>query len=119
MKRRTGTFLLFMILFGGIYFSSCSDNPPTTGTLTVTVLDSLGQPIPYANVNLAATFSDLRAKNFIKTYQTTVNGDVYFADLKPMLYWYNSDKFKDLGAVQVYAGKDYFVTLYENSPGKK
>jgi len=116
MKRKIRIFLLSCLALLGIYLSSCSEKTTSTGNLTISVVDSTDAIIPYIMVHVAVSYDDLENKNYYRSEYTNAAGDIRFTELPPREYWYKVDGYEDLGSILVYAGKDYFVTLYTNSP---
>lgn len=98
-----------------IYFSSCSSKTPTTGTLGVTVINNDGNAITYDNFYLATSFDNLRNGIYSDSTMTDNSGKARFLYLLPNYYWYRVKNWSNYGAIQVYAGNDYYATLVVTS----
>ncbi|MEI7500495.1 MAG: hypothetical protein WCK84_08585 [Bacteroidota bacterium] len=116
--------LLFLILVtliaGSFTFSSCSDEYPTFGTLTITVYNpATGSVVAGEKLYLATSLSNLKQGIYLYTERTNSLGLVYFGNLAPGFYFYDTENWEDYGATNIYAGVDFFVHLYVNTPGSK
>ena len=106
-----------ILIFGSLSFSpSCNVEQPTMGILTITVIDSNGNIIPDEQVFLATSYQDLQKGNYFKSKYTDFRGEVFFMDLQPIYYWYDTEHWEDYGGAQVYAGIEHLVTLVVNTP---
>ena len=99
-----GLFLLIMV-------SSCTKNDPTTGMMTITVVDKFDLPVASQAVYLAESWGALSGSEFQKTGWTDDKGKVKFIDLKPGTYWYSTQDYDNYGAATVVAGYDTQVIL--------
>lgn len=105
------------MIAGFLTFSSCSDPDPTFGTLTIIVYNpSNGTVITNEQVYLATSLNNLKQGIYIKNAWTNNLGLVYFGDLPPGFYYYDTEHWEDYGATQLYAGFDFYVHLYVNTP---
>ena len=100
-----------------VFTPSCTVNDPTFGNLTIAVYNpATGLYIPNEQVYLATSFADLRNGVYIKTGWTDANGLIYFGELGPGYYYYDTYNWEDYGGSKVYAGNDYYVSLSVNTP---
>ncbi len=117
------TFLTAALMIAGFFFfSSCNSPEPTFGTLTITVYNpASGMLIPGEQVYLASSLNNLKQGIYLRTAWTDNLGLVYFGELPPGFYYYDTEHWEDYGATMVYAGWDFYVHLYVNTPvaGKK
>jgi len=110
-------FLAGLLLFGGvILFPSCNEEQPTTGILVIQVVDSNGFAIPEEQVFLAISLQNLTTGIYISEGWTNEQGVVFFADLLPLHYWYDTEHWEDYGGAQVWAGVEHIVTLRVTTP---
>ena len=117
MKKKLLFFITLIIFSGLIITPSCKTADPTFGTLSITVFDPVtGLPIPNLQINLATSFSDLKAGVYIKSAWTDAMGLVYFGNLTPLYYFYGSQLYDDYGALHIYAGNDFYAHYYPNTP---
>jgi hypothetical protein len=116
MKLNVFDFLLLILVSGILYFSSCSSKNPTTGTLGITVIDNNGNPITYDNLYLATSLDNLRNSIYSDSMSTDNTGKARFLYLLPNYYWYRVHNWANYGAIQVYAGNDYYATLEVTDP---
>ncbi|MCK9218821.1 MAG: hypothetical protein PHF97_01465 [Bacteroidales bacterium] len=116
MKKQVLFFILVMVS-GIIMVSSCKQTDPIFGTLTVTVYDPIaGTVVPNEEVYLATSFYNLSHGAYLRTAWTNAGGAVYFGELAPGFYYYDTKDWEDFGAVMIYAGNDFYVHLYVNTP---
>ncbi|MEI7981142.1 MAG: hypothetical protein WCI71_05785 [Bacteroidota bacterium] len=111
--------LFFSTVMIALFFaiSSCTSPNPTVGTLTITVYNpSSGALIVGEQVYLATSLTNLKQGIYIRTAWTNNFGLVYFGDLTPGFYFYDTEHWEDYGATQLYAGLDFYVHLYVNTP---
>lgn len=110
-----------MILISGtIYFSSCTDKNPTTGTLGITVIYNTGLPVDSYNLlYLATSMENLQNKIFSDSAQLDNTGKARFLYLLPNTYWYKVQNWKNFGSILVNAGTDSYTTLEVTEPGHK
>ncbi len=115
--------MLFSVLMisGLIIFPACSDDNPTTGTLTVVILNfETGLPVAGEQVYLATSYEHLKTGVHYRNAWTNNLGVAYFGDLPPLIYYIDTQQWNDWIASHVYAGYDDYVVLYVNTPqGKK
>lgn len=111
--------VLFSLLAGTFFITGCSEDKATTGSLSVVVMDQTGGYVPYINVNIAKTLSDLQNHVYIKTVMSTDKGVVVFHDLLPDYYWISAENWKDYGSVRIYSGIDQYMVLWLNNQGGK
>jgi hypothetical protein len=109
--------IITMILFSGLIITpSCKTTDPTFGTLTVTVFDpGSGAVMPNLKINLSSSLADLKAGTFTRSAWTNEKGQVYFGELAPLFYFFGTEQFDDYGAIQIYAGNDFYVHYYPNT----
>jgi hypothetical protein len=119
VKMKKNLMMVFvLVLFGGLLLTpSCKVTDPTFGTLSVTVFDPhTGYTIPNELVFLASSLENLKNGIYITTGWTNAIGQIYFGNLPPAYYYYDTADWEDYGGAQVYAGIDHYVTLYVNTP---
>jgi hypothetical protein len=118
MMRSKLLLMVGLILFSGLILTpSCTVTDPTFGTLTVTVYDPVtGIIVADEEVYLATSLDNLKAGIYLKTGWTGSKGSIYFGDLPPAFYYFDTARWEDYGAAQVYAGIDQYVILYVNTP---
>lgn len=112
--------IILVALMGIFFLSSCTEEKATTGSLTITALDSTGIFMPGVQINIARTLTDLQNKNYIKSEYTNNIGSVMFHELPPDNYWVSATGWDDYLSARLYVGIDHYVTLWLNNPqGKK
>jgi hypothetical protein len=116
MKKATGAFLTIALLSTMIFIASCNKADPTVGNLHITVIDSIGTPVPGVQAAISTSRQNEIDGIFTNTGWTDASGMVKFQDLVPGFYWYGVPGWKNFGAVEVYAGIDQYVYLILNSP---
>lgn len=120
MKGKKLIVFLTLAIFSGLIFgTSCSDKPATTGTLSITLLDTTGTLIKSEQIFLATDLVNLKNGIYVKDGWTNEEGKIRFYDLAPSMYYFKPLHWKDFGGVQVYAGVDHFVELFVNVPYPK
>jgi hypothetical protein len=116
MKKKLLFFITLIFFSGLIITPSCKTADPTFGTLTITAYDpASGAIMPNVQINLAYSLSNLKDKVYYRSAWTNDKGQVYFGDLAPLFYFYNAEGYDDYGAVQIYAGNDFYVHYYPNT----
>ncbi len=106
-----------VLIFGSLaFFPSCDMEEPTVGILVITVVDSNGNIVTDEQVFLATSYQDLQTGNWFISKYTDFRGEVFFMDLQPIYYWYDTEHWEDYGGAQVYAGIEHLVTLWVNTP---
>ena len=109
-----------ILMTGLILFPGCAEEKITWGTLSVTVLDFYtGLPINNEQVYLATSFTNMKQGIYFRDAWTNALGTVYFTNLSPLVYYYDTKNWQDWGAAQVYAGYDHYVYLFVNTPADK
>ena len=103
--------IVLVVISGTIYFSSCSGKNPTTGTLGVTVVDSLGNPVIWNTFYLATSQDNLRNSIYSDSGITDDHGKIRFLYLSPNFYWYRAKYWSNFASIQINAGNDYYATL--------
>ena len=113
--------LFTVLLFSSmVIIPSCSTyEDPTTGILTITVMTTTGEVVVGEEVFLATSYQNLQAGIYVARGWTDIDGQIWFADLLPMVYWYDTVDWEDYGASQVYAGIEHYVILWVNTPQPK
>lgn len=122
MKTKLLFITTVIMIAGFLVLPSCNTPEPITGTLTITVYQpSTGTVVANEQVYLATSLYNLMHGIYIRTAWTNSLGQVYFADLTPMFYYYDTEHWEDYGGTMIYAGFDFYVHLYVNTPasGKK
>ncbi|MDP4189831.1 MAG: carboxypeptidase-like regulatory domain-containing protein [Bacteroidota bacterium] len=112
-------FLFIPIFLAALLFvmPSCSkSDDPLTGTLTIIVVDSTGQPMPLQKIFLARTLQEVKDTDSIPSNWTDQEGKFKFAGLYPGYYWYRIDNWKNFGASRVYAGIDSYSIFLVDKP---
>lgn len=113
MKRTLPVFII--LLFSAFLFiaPSCTEEHPTTGILSVTVLGPDGTPLSAGQrVVLATSFDNMKNKVFVNEGWTNESGYVKFIELAPGWYWYGVEGWKEFSATQLYSGVDHHVVLW-------
>jgi len=117
MKRKLSMIFTVVTLCSLVFTPSCTVKDPTFGNLTVAVYNpATGLYIANEQVYLATSLADLQNGIYIKTGWTDFNGLIYFGELAPGYYYYDTYDWEDYGGSMVYAGSDYYVTLSVNTP---
>lgn len=116
MKKTIGLLFTLGFLSTMVFFPSCNKKDATMGNLHINIIDSLGNTISGAQVQIATSRQNEIQGVYIKVAGTDASGIVTFIDLLPGYYWYGVSGWKDHGAVDVYAGIDQYVYLMLNSP---
>lgn len=116
MKKTIGVLFSLAFLSTMVFFPSCNTKDPTVGNLHLTVIDSLGNPVPAVLAAISTSRQNEVQGIYSNTGWTDNSGNVKFFDLLPGYYWYGVPGWKNFGAVQVYAGIDQYVYLLLNAP---
>ena len=117
MKKKLLFFITLIIFSGLLITPSCKTADPTFGTLTITVFEpATGINQPNLQVNIAKSMAELKAGTYYRSAWTNDKGVVYFGDLAPLFYFYDATGYDDYGAIQIYAGNDFYVHYYPNTP---
>jgi len=95
---------------------SCTEDQPTDGILVIQVVDTNGVAIIGEQVYLATSLANLQNGIYISNNWTNDNGVVWFSNLLPLHYWYDTEHWEDYGGAQVWAGIEHIVTLRVNTP---
>ena len=111
MKKVLALSSVITVLFFFIYLSSCDKKDPTTGMITITVVDKFNLPITGQTVYLAESWGAISGSHFQKTGWTDDKGKVKFMELRPGTYWYTTQDYDNYGAATVVAGYDTQVIL--------
>ena len=108
-----------LFLFAGlIILPSCNTPEPATGNLFITVYNpGTGSLVVNEQVYLATSYYNLTHGIYLRTAWTNIAGQVYFGDLDPGYYYYDTEHWEDYGGTLLYAGFDFYVHLYVNTPG--
>ncbi len=100
-----------------ILFSGCNSKNATTGTLTIQVIDyATDTPVTNQLVYIATSYGNLKNHIWVGSLYTDGNGKAFFHDLPPVLTFYDTERWENYGANQVYAGIDENAILFVNTP---
>lgn len=103
-----------------VFLPSCFPADPTVGSLTVKVLDFYtGLPVINEKVLIATSYASMQHGIYYAATWTDLNGNAWFSEIPPAVYWYDTQTWQDWGAIQTYAGIDQYAYLYVNDPYKK
>ena len=116
MKRSIVISFVFMAFVAILPVTSCTKDNPTFGILSLTLEKANGVPISVEYVYLATSYQNLMNGVYTQQGWADDSGYIKFLDLAPGWYWYKAEGWDDIAATQVYAGNDYHVILWLNSP---
>jgi len=118
-KMRKSRIIVFSLLTFSwlIMLSGCNSKSPTTGTLTIQVIDYMtNTPVTGQLVYIASSYQNLKNHIWINSLYTDAGGKVFFNSLAPIITFYDTERWENYGAMQVYAGIDQTAILFVNTP---
>jgi len=120
MKKNIQFVVAVLLMSNLVFLPSCFPADPTLGSLTVKVLDFYtGLPVVNEKVYIATSYANMQHGIYYCTSCTDLNGNAFFGEIPPSVYWYDTHTWQDWGAIQTYAGIDQYAHLYVNDPFKK
>lgn len=120
MKRSIPVFIILLFSAFLLISPSCTEEHPTTGILSLTVLGPDGNPLPpEQHVVLASSFDNMKNKIYVKDGWTDESGYIKFIELAPGWYWYGVEGWQEFSAAKLYSGVDHHVVLWVHTPTGK
>jgi|GEM_PF-343162 len=120
MKKHIPFVVAVLLMCHLVFLPSCFPADPIVGSLTVKVLDFYtGLPVISEKVYIATSYTNMQQGNYYAVTMTDLNGNAFFGEIPPLVYYYDTETWQDWGAIQTYAGIDQYAYLYVNDPIKK
>jgi len=120
MKKKIPFVVAILLLCNLVFLPSCNPADPTFGSLTIKVRDFYtGLPIINEKIYIATSYINMQQGIYFATTWTDLNGNAFFPEISPAVYWYDTQTWEDWGAIQTYAGIDQYAYLHVNDPIKK
>jgi uncharacterized membrane protein len=117
MRKDKVAVVFSLLALSFLFFPGCTSKGPSTGSLTITVINyKTGLPVANELVYLATSYDNLKINQvYVTMGYTDTKGQIMFHDLNPVMMYYDTQTWENYGATQVYAGIDMLAILFVNN----